>query len=215
MRKNNSASGFSLIEVIVAFVLVSIVAVMLFTFFGTSITQSSIPIFRLNATGKLNAIMERITAEYETIPRWSPNKSYALGDVVIPTSTPTKRNGYKYIVKTAGTSASAIKDEPSWPDSGDVADGTGTLVWTQNGAAPTLSELQTSINAHTADTHFGGGYRVIDNRFITFDLTHAKTALDPAPEVASGTATDYLKVTIGLPTGSATDETLTTLFVTR
>lgn len=64
-RINTAASGFSLIEVIITIVVVAIVGTMLFTYFGTSITRSSDPIFRLKAATRLNAVLERISADYD------------------------------------------------------------------------------------------------------------------------------------------------------
>jgi hypothetical protein len=153
--------------------------------------------------------MERITTEYEYLPRWSPGKSYAANEIVIP--TPTQKKYYRYKCTVAGTSGTT---EPTWLVSGPVSDGTGPLKWTSDGASPTLTELKTSINAHTADAHFGGNYRIVQNGFIKFDTgTHQEVNIDSIPGDAD--YGKYLKVTIGLPTGAATNETLTTLFVLR
>jgi prepilin-type N-terminal cleavage/methylation domain-containing protein len=132
-RENDSESGFTLIEVIITIVIVAVVAAMMTTYFGTSITQSSIPIFRLNAAASLNEILEKISAQYGQYPRWKPNTTYAAGAIIVPTTL--NRNGLKYITG-GGTSGSL---EPTWPAAGTVAD--GSLTWTQNGAAPTLAPL--------------------------------------------------------------------------
>jgi prepilin-type N-terminal cleavage/methylation domain-containing protein len=122
--------GFTLIETIVALVAVAVVAAMMATYFGTSISQSSTPISRLQASGKLNRIMEKITAAY-TYPHWSAATVYGPNTIIIPTMS--RANGLKYATASGGTSSSA---EPVWPLTGTVAD--GSITWTQNGAAPTL-----------------------------------------------------------------------------
>lgn len=60
---------------------------------------------------------------------WSGATTYALGAVI----TPITRNGYAYVVTTAGTS-SAI--EPTWPTDVDSTVTDGTVVWTRSDAAP-------------------------------------------------------------------------------
>ena len=137
-RENDSESGFTLIEVIITIVIVAVVAAMMTSYFGTSITQSSIPIFRLNAVASLNEILEKISAQYGQYPRWKPNTTYAAGTIIVPTTL--NRNGFKYITG-GGTSCSSPSPcpEPTWPAAGTVPD--GSLTWTQNGAAPTLAPL--------------------------------------------------------------------------
>jgi len=212
-RKNHLESGFSLIEIIISLVVVAVVAAMMTAYFGKGITESSAPIFRLNAAGKLNAIMEKITADYETRPRWSPSTTYAANTIIIPTAG--KRNGYMYIA-SSGTSATT---EPAWTISGAVPVD-GSVTWTNNGLAPTLITLQTQIGAaggeYTGKTFAGDNtvkYRVVQNSFIKFDA--AKTEV-PAL-VGDSEYGKYLKVTIGLHSTESprTDETLTTLFVLR
>jgi len=62
MKKNaiNSRSGFTLIEVIVTFVIVAVMAAMLASFFDTSLTQSGAPITRLKEASNLQLVMENI-----------------------------------------------------------------------------------------------------------------------------------------------------------
>jgi prepilin-type N-terminal cleavage/methylation domain-containing protein len=117
-RKTNSESGFTLIEVIITIVIIAVVAAMMTAYFGTGITQSSLPIFRLSAAGKLNAILEKITADYDAIPRWIPGKSYAVNDTVIP--TPSKKTYYQYRCATAGQSGLLSTNEPMWPVPGTI-----------------------------------------------------------------------------------------------
>jgi prepilin-type N-terminal cleavage/methylation domain-containing protein len=140
-RKNDSEPGFTLIEVIITLVIVAVVAAMMTAYFGTGITQSSIPIFRLGAAGKLNEVMEKITAQYSQYPQWQKNTQYAAGTIILPT-TP-KRTGLLYTTTSGGTSGAT--EPTSWPrtQDGTISDNTitWTTVWTSgtNGAVPTLA----------------------------------------------------------------------------
>ena len=129
--KNIFLAGFTLIEVIITLVLIAIVAAMMAAYFGSSITQSSVPIFRLKAAGNLNQIMEKITANYNNEPAtWSPGKPYVLNQIVLPTAW--KKKWYQYICTTAGTSGST---EPTWrTDSTAFTD--GGVTWTYSGDTP-------------------------------------------------------------------------------
>ena len=114
-KKNIFEYGFTLIEVIITLVVIAVVAAMIAVYFGTSYTQSSVPISRLMAAGKLNQIMEEITGDYNNAPAtWSPGTAYTSGTapptVVFPTEA--NRNGYQYICTGAGTSGAT---EPAWP----------------------------------------------------------------------------------------------------
>lgn len=137
-KRNGSEFGFTLIEVIITLVVVAIVGAMMTAYFGTSITQSSLPIFRLSDAAKLNMIMEKITAVYGQYAHWRPNTTYAAGTVILPTTL--NRTGLLYTT-TAGKSGTV---EPTWPKtqgSSVSKDGvTYTTVWptTPNVAAPTL-----------------------------------------------------------------------------
>jgi prepilin-type N-terminal cleavage/methylation domain-containing protein len=141
-RQKHAASGFTLIEVIVTIVIVAVVGAMLTAYFSSSITQSSIPIFRLNAAARLNDVLEKISVRYTQQAHWRPNTTYAAGAVVLP--TPTKRTGLLYRTVSGGTSGSS-ENPISWPltQGGTVSDGTvtWTTVWSGgvNGAAPALA----------------------------------------------------------------------------
>lgn len=69
----NRRKGFTLIEVIVAIVIVAILTTMLYSYFGSSITQSGIPIVRLGTTLQLQTVMENITADYKN--HYNPSTS--------------------------------------------------------------------------------------------------------------------------------------------
>ena len=86
-RKNIFEYGFTLIEVIITLVVVAVVAAMIAVYFGTSYTQSSVPISRLMAAGNLNQIMEKITGDYNNAPTtWSPGTAYTTAAQLRPLS---------------------------------------------------------------------------------------------------------------------------------
>jgi prepilin-type N-terminal cleavage/methylation domain-containing protein len=222
--------GFTLIEVIVTLVVLAIVAAMLAGFFGTSITESSAPVFRLQAAYSLNQTLEKITAFYNSQsssqtqpPTWSGSTSYAKNDIVIPTVS----NGYQYICTKEGTSGTT---EPAWSTGNSAIDDNG-IHWKNNGAAAAQTDivvLQTQIGAfgggenqdYTNKT-FGGdpaavSYHLVENRFIKFDAgSNAEVNINDTP--TDPLYGKYLKVTIKLPADAAnsTGETLSALFVSR
>ncbi|MFZ1981120.1 MAG: prepilin-type N-terminal cleavage/methylation domain-containing protein, partial [Smithella sp.] len=137
-RKNIFEYGFTLIEVIVTLVVVAVAAAMIAVYFGTSYTQSSVPISRLMAADNLNQIMEKITGDYNNAPAtWSPGTAYTTSTapptVVLPTEA--NRNGYQYICSIAGTSGTT---EPNWAlyttIGSTVPD--GSVTWTNGGLIP-------------------------------------------------------------------------------
>ena len=60
--------GFTLIEIIGVLVIAAILGAMMYQYFGTSLTQSSVPIHRLKKAFTLQMIMENITADYRRSP---------------------------------------------------------------------------------------------------------------------------------------------------
>jgi prepilin-type N-terminal cleavage/methylation domain-containing protein len=162
-RKNDLESGFTLIEVIITIVIIAVVAAMMTAYFGTGITQSSLPIFRLKASAKLNAVMENIAIQYGQYPHWQANTTYAAGAIILP--TPLKRTGLLYTTTGGGTSGTT---EPTWPLTidGTSSDGIWTTVWTTGaptaGAAPALvlsswqSDFTYPVNAVIYENVSGG-----------------------------------------------------------
>ena len=77
--------------------------------------------------------LRNVTAQTEV--EWAPNRTYSIGDSVIPTADMT---GLRYVCKEAGTSAAA---EPSWARGrlGIVLD--GTCVWEARGFRYRLNGL--------------------------------------------------------------------------
>jgi len=64
MKRNATVRGFTLLEVIITLVVVAVVGAMLFSYFGSSLIQSSTPINRLHTTFSLQQALENITADY-------------------------------------------------------------------------------------------------------------------------------------------------------
>jgi prepilin-type N-terminal cleavage/methylation domain-containing protein len=237
-QKNASESGFTLIEVIITIVLVAIVAAMMTAYFGKGITQSSLPIFGVKDAGKLNEIMEKISAEYSQHPQWQKSKDYAAETIIVPTPTQITGLLYKASKGLSGTT------EPTWPIPGTTVTVAGVgnhvclvppdplctvtdngVTWQLYGTAPTLALLRNQITAKATTTYYGYEYSVIDNVFIKFDPEVVKpdgTREKPEKVLHDEDATDttdvdygkYLKVTIALAS-NPTGEKLTTLFVLR
>ncbi len=157
-RKVIAQSGFTLIEIIVTMIFVSIFSAMLLTFLSKSLIDSTGPVQRLRQASDLHKVMANIMADYNRYPKWRSGTTYAAGNYVVPTI----RNGHYYKCVTAGTSSSV--NEPDWPLSGTKSD--GTAAWTEtveNGALLTLSILQTNINNKNYGT-----YDIVYNNFIQF-----------------------------------------------
>lgn len=83
--------GFTLVEVIITLVVAAIVAVMVVTVLGTSMTKSSDPLFRMQKTFSLQKIMENLVTAYE---------KYYGGDLP----------GLKDSIGTEGTSVTGSND---------------------------------------------------------------------------------------------------------
>lgn len=143
-------AGFTLIEYIVVLVVASIIAAMVYAYFGSALTQSGVPIARLQQVSNLQRVMESIVADYERLNqinmrfKWRSSQPYTLGEVVLPstsannvTSTIDPNASRYYVCTTAGTSGSALPS--SWPvttNPGLTTGGTlpdGTAVWTELG----------------------------------------------------------------------------------
>ena len=151
---------------------------------------------------------------------WAVSTAYSLNQVVYPA------NGYQYICTVAGTSGTT---QPSWPTTIGSTVSDGGVTWK---CYQPLVALQTKIGAEVTGGQdytqtFNGvsiSYRVIQNRFITFDASNTENdSCTPSScnMLISGVNTNvygrYLKVTIGLPMAASprTADTLTTLFVRR
>lgn len=225
--------GFTLIEVIITIVVMAILAAMMVPYFGTSLLQSSTPIFRFRTSMTLNQTMENITAEYNNrFQHWRPNYPYAAGASILP-STPNV-NGYQYRTSGGGTSGPSTS-EPSWkiPNIGKHANGTtlctappdtacamtdGSVTWYLYSVTPVLATFQSYIGAAGDHTQTFNSvsctYTVIDNRFVKFDPANNNQEVDLTGNTTDPEYGRYLKVTIGFSSAAAnrTAETISTLF---
>jgi prepilin-type N-terminal cleavage/methylation domain-containing protein len=158
-QKIDSESGFTLIEVIITLVIVAVVAAMMTAYFGTGITQSSIPIFRLSAAAKINAIMEKITAEYDNLPpTWSPGTQYPAYTIILP----KPRNGHQYYT-TATTPVTSGTTELNW--SSAITAGTSVsdngITWNYSGTPPPKKWVLSTLYNLYAVVYPANGYQYI------------------------------------------------------
>ncbi|HOG17383.1 MAG TPA: type II secretion system protein [Syntrophales bacterium] len=208
-------SGLTLVEILVAIVMLAIVAAMMAPYFGSSISLSSTPIARLQASANLSQVLENMTTLYSRIPHWRPSTSYAADTLILPSIR--IRNGFHYRCTGGGTSG---ENEPAWPITAGATVSDGTVTWQNNGAAPTLTDLQTAIGAPGGGENqdYGnafGNYRVLQNRFIKFDASNREENINGSTgDPAYGR---YLKVVVGHRSDASnrTGETRTALFVLR
>ena len=225
LRKKDSHSGFTLIEIIITIVIVAFVVTITMVYFGKGIIHSSDPIVSLQTEANLAQVMEKITLQYTQYPHWRPTTYYAANSSILPT-TP-QHNGYLYTTTTGGTSGST---EPGWsiqaPGTTSEVPNGGTVIWQWAAScAPDLtgtcagavgctcpSGMQALIGAEgaTGNSTFGN-FNVKQNHFIKFDSSGNEVSL-------AGNTTDplygrILKVTIGPPANAYISQTVATLFV--
>ncbi|MDD2390892.1 MAG: prepilin-type N-terminal cleavage/methylation domain-containing protein [Desulfobacterales bacterium] len=214
--KNNGA-GFTLLEFIIVLLVAAIMASMLYTYFGSALTQSSLPVLRFQKSLNLDQVMENIIADYNELNTinlrsvWQKSTDYRTGSVIIPTVS----NGHYYKCTTAGTSGST---EPEWlkataPDE-TVTDGDdviwkeiGTILYGSDPAWCLKGRLEADPDRYDPDN---SGYTVVPDpgtRFIKF-IDGVESGVD------SGDELDLLKVTITI-SNNDTNETLTQIFTIR
>jgi len=123
----NHQAGFTLLEYIVSLVIAAIVASMVYTFFGSALTQSSTPITRLKQASNLYRVMENIVSDYNRLNAvnlrapWKATSNYNIGEIVVP----NVNNGYYYKCTTAGQSGAT---QPNWGTlTNNISD--GSVVW--------------------------------------------------------------------------------------
>jgi len=123
-------------------------------FFGSQATTKMLRTVTSPGVGSIT-----LTPTY-ILPSWLASHSYALDYSVVPT-TP---NGYRYVVTTAGTSASS---EPSW---GTVLDGTttdGSIVWTLVAEDSPTSEIKIAGSQSDLDSASGGAAFVLGTTILS------------------------------------------------
>ena len=210
-RLRHKRSGFTLIEIIITMMIVSVLGTMIYTYFLKAFSESVTPITRLRDSAALHKVMANITADYNRYPRWRSGTTYSTSMVTYV--IPTNFNGHYYILTTGGTS-SAPDYEPDWPSGGTVND--NGITWTESGRLRkdklSLATLQSQIGVEGSDQntndYYGINqdlitytkYTVVKNRFIQFNAS--------GNEIDDAIAKNILKVTLKNETG----ETLTSLF---
>ncbi len=109
--KNDSAhqysqKGFTLLEIIITLVLVSILGAMLVQVMGSGMIQSSVPVTMAQDTFSLNQVMEKITADYRDGVALTQIKSDVesgnYGDYTVKTSAYIKFSGVNEIPDASG-----------------------------------------------------------------------------------------------------------------
>ncbi|HBO83883.1 MAG: hypothetical protein A2073_04620 [Deltaproteobacteria bacterium GWC2_42_11] len=65
MLQGNHQKGFTLLEVIIAIIVASVLGVMFISFMGTSFTESVRPVIRVQDAYTINQVMENMTADYK------------------------------------------------------------------------------------------------------------------------------------------------------
>ena len=178
-RKKSNPFGFTLIEIIVAILILSIFFVMIITFLSSSFIKSGDSARLVQKTSDLNIIMAKIEADYNKYPKWRSATTYAANSFVVPMI----RNGHYYKTSSECTSGT---NEPIWPVSGTIADNSCTWAETvESGPFLTLAQLKAYIAAKTRYETTELKYNVDYNDFIQ---------LDSGTEISGGDK--ILKVTI-------------------
>jgi len=198
-RVKNHQAGFTLIEFIVALVIAGIVAAMVYTYFGSALTQSSVPIERLKQVSNLNQVMENIVADYNRLNqinlryKWLSNTDYKINQIVQPSDSTTNsssklnNNGRYYICTQSGRSDAA--NLPAWtvttPPGTEFTDGGVKwkeygYVWKANMTYPANALIVPAItNGHF---YMGNG--------TTSGSTDPKTVGGGWPKTEGGTVSD-------------------------
>lgn len=208
-RNKRNAAGFTLIEVIVVFVVAAIVGTILMTFFGDTILKSHKPRENLIKSADLNQVMVNIRADYKPYPVWKRDHPYYAGDKIMPTAFSSGGQRYWYKCNTpTGTSGSTEPDP--WTTGVIPLDNSVQWIYQPTPLLLTLSQLKNKIGAvDTINKKYGYdksthqyGYYVSDNNWIYFDSSNnINNSTDPSDQ-------NILKVTIKNDLG----ETITALF---
>lgn len=179
----HSSRGFTLIEIIVTFVIVAVMGTMIYTYLGKAFSESVTPVLQLQKFTDLHRTMENIRAAYHAYPKWRSNTAYTKDvSIVIPTNP----NGRYYTCTQSGTSDAT---EPVWFQGGPYID--NTVRWGVASSRVDLTTLKTNIGAEGTDQDNAyGKYYVVTNRFILFN------PLTGVEQVDSSGKNNILKVTI-------------------
>ena len=98
--KKETQSGFTLIEVIAVIVITAVLGTILFQYFGTSLTQSAVPVDRLKKALQLQKTLENITSDYENSNKSTTYLDSALRNNIGAEGTDQDNTYGKYHVVT-------------------------------------------------------------------------------------------------------------------
>jgi prepilin-type N-terminal cleavage/methylation domain-containing protein len=191
LKPDSKENGFSLIEVILGLVVAAILSAMVVQFFGTSLTNSAVPVGRLSGATNFEQVMENIITDYKRGSVWLASTAYSVNDIAASST----REGYYYKCTSSGTSDST---EPDWLDSGWPIDGDGNRIVSDGGVTwletPVLSVLKEKIGTEGATlSNSYGDYTVVYNRYIKFVASGGNFE---EADISGGDPQDLLKVTI-------------------
>jgi len=130
---HSNQSGFTLIEIIVTVVIVSVFSAMMLTLFSDSLIKSSDSLRKILKSSNLSNVMTNIMADNTPYPKWKASTAYSAASP--PNKVlPIGMNGRFYICTSSGTSGTS---EPQWCDYGETQDGGARWksgIWVKNTA---------------------------------------------------------------------------------
>lgn len=129
-QRCGSQQGFSLLELIIALVIFAILATIMVTAMGSSLTQSSQPIFSLQKSMALHQVMENIRADF------SANNDLALLKAAVGTCQQANGYGAYEVVNNKYIKFSGNNEAP-----GGAADGILKVSIKDQGSGLVLTEL--------------------------------------------------------------------------
>ena len=180
-------AGFTLLEFIVTLTVGAVIAAMIFTYFGSSMTRSSDPVHRLQNATDLSKIMDNIVADYNRLHlinlryKWKTSTAYSLGAVVVP----TLNNGHFYKCTVAGMSGTS-DTTASWSTATGAVITDGSVTWRESGNSGVL------VRNSAAATNYASGSIVVPyaNNGHYYKCTTAGTIVkdtaEPAWPITSG-----------------------------
>ncbi|MBN1662339.1 MAG: prepilin-type N-terminal cleavage/methylation domain-containing protein [Deltaproteobacteria bacterium] len=211
-RTQHKGSGFTLLEIIITIVIVSVLGTMIYTFFLKRFSESVTPVTRLKNSVSLHMVMANITADYNRYPRWRSGTFYDYSALAATYVIPTNFNGHYYRLTNDGTSSAPA--EPVWPLTSGATVNDNGITWVESGRLRTLMPLTTlqgqiGVEGSVQSTNDYGKapdgtyttYTVVKNGFVQFDAS--------GNEIDDATGgNNILKVTLQ----NESEETLTSLF---
>ena len=114
-RHTPKQSGFTLVEVIAAIVVVAVFSAIMLVLLSDSFIKSMDSARRFSKSSAISEVMANIMMDYEPYPKWKASTIYSATNKVFPTGM----NGFFYVCTVSGTSGAS---EPQWRD-GETQDG--------------------------------------------------------------------------------------------